>query len=251
MLNITKEILEIPRRKLLRACLGHPDHKIKKVVESLKTQGFWIFEKYWDSNKVLMARQEIDKLCDSHNVPNSWTDAEKSDHRFFRAENHHPIFAEFLHDPFIEKVRKYYTGREKADKFVLAAKLLSKANNKGSGGGWHMDSPFSLQFKAFLFLSDVKEQNGPLQVIPETRRNLTRLKLEIQGLKKPGQYRFSNEEGEEISLRCKGIKSFTLPAGSLVLANVSALHRGKPIQNGERYALTLYCGDPRITEKLV
>ncbi len=250
MISYIKEALEVPRRKALRISVGRPDHDTNFILEEIYRNGFYKAEKYWSKGKIKVAKAAIDKLCEATNVKNSWVDPEKSDHRFFFSEKHCKIFEEFQNDSFIEKVRKFYTGRNRVDKCVLAAKLISKSGNKGSGGGWHMDSPFSLQFKAFLFLTDVTDDNGPLQVILPTRNNFIRLRLEISGLKKAGQYRFSNEQAEKIQEKVGLAHTFTAKAGDMVLADVSALHRGKPIAAGLRYALTLYCGDPKITEKL-
>lgn len=250
MIQSIKEALEVPRRTALRIFVGKSDQATKHVLRKIYQNGFYKIEKYWDKYKIKIAKDTIDELCDVIKVPNSWVDPEKSDHRFFSSEKHHHLFKEFKDDPLIEKVRKHYTGRKYADKCVLAAKLISKPGNKGSGGGWHMDSPFSLQFKAFLFLTDVTDANGPLEIILQTRKNLVRFGLEISGLKKAGQYRFSNEEAEKIQKKVGAAQRFTAKAGDLVLADVSALHRGRPIESGVRYALTLYCGDPKIAEKL-
>lgn len=250
MIERIKEALEVLRRKALRFYVGKSDQATSLVLKEIHQNGFYKHEKYWDKNKITIAKDAIDSLCQATNVRNSWVDPEKSDHRFFFSENHHKIFEEFKNDPLIEQVRKHYTGRKYADKCVLAAKLLSQPGNKGSGGGWHMDSPFSLQFKAFLFLTDVTDANGPLEIILQTRKNLVRFGLEISGLKKAGQYRFSNEAAEKIQNKVGAAQIFTAKAGDLVLADVSALHRGRPIESGVRYALTLYCGDPKISEKL-
>ena len=250
MIAILKEVLEIPRRKLLRFQVSQPHESITRVIKQIQQNGFFHINNYWNSNQINVAKDAINKLCEMQNVPNSWVDPEMSDHRFFFSERHSPIFNEFRNDEFIESVRKAYTGRKIADKCVLAAKLISKFGNKGSGGGWHMDSPFSLQFKAFLFLSDVTESNGPLEAILPTRSNYKRLQLELLGLKKSGQYRFTNEQAIKIQERTEKAHVFTAKSGDLVLTDTTALHRGKPIISGERYALTLYCGDPNITEKL-
>ena len=250
MFAIAKSLVEIHRRALLSAQTQSSCIDSLKAAKAINKSGFFIREKYWDMEKVNQAIKEIDILCQGKHIRNSWVDSVGSDHRFFRAETHNSIFNKFCNDPFIDEVRKIYKGRLKADKCVLAAKLLHKENNEGSGGGWHMDSPFSLQFMAFLFLTEVNECNGPLEIILQTRKNLLRLKLELNGLKKPGQYRFTANEGKNIQSFCGQSHVFLARPGDLIMADVSALHRGRPIRSGMRYALTLYCGDPDITEKL-
>jgi len=249
LIPLAKEFAEIPRRAVLRALNKPNDPKVNKLVNNIKKFGYVQINNYWNSENCRQAISAIDKLCLKDRIPFSWVDEKKSDFRFFRAENHDPIFESFYSDDFIEKVRRGFTGRSQADKLVLAAKLIYKDGNEGSGGGWHMDSPFALQFKAFLFLTNVSNENGPLEVMTQTKDNLLRMKLEFRGIKNLGQYRFTNNEAEKIqSLTGKPI-AFTVPAGTLILANVSSLHRGRPILSGTRYALTLYCGDPKIKEK--
>ena len=69
---------------------------------------------------------------------------------------------------------------------VLAARLDYKPNNKGSGDGWHMDSPFSNQFKAMCYLSDVRSVNGPFQILKGSHKTISALKALIFGFLVPG-----------------------------------------------------------------
>jgi hypothetical protein len=240
---------EATRRPILRATSGQVSAGARALAEEVKSSAFAVIPSFWNVDRCADVRGEIDRLCRMDGEPSGrWVDAVGSDHRFFRAERHAPLLRGFLDDPLIEEVRRAHTGRPKADKFVLAARLEHREGNLGSGGGWHMDSPHSRQFKAILYLSDVGERNGPFEVVPRTHRHSALLRLLLKGLRKPSQYRFSNGEMEAI-FRSEGAPhAFTGKAGTLILVDVTALHRGAPILEGSRYALTLYCGDPHLSE---
>jgi hypothetical protein len=126
--------------------------------------------------------------------------------------------------------------------FQMLGKISHSSANLGSGSGWHRDSPFSHQFKAILYLTDVDMNNGPFEFIKGShlKKNL-RAATEFLGLK-GSQYRFSTEqigrlENAGIVPRCS---SLTGGKGSLLLVDSRGLHRGKPLNSGERIALTRY-----------
>jgi hypothetical protein len=73
--------------------------------------------------------------------------------------------------------------------------------------------------------------------------------LLAKGARKPGQYRFSDAEVSEMRNLVAKPRTFTGQKGTLILADVTALHRGTPIQAGSRHALTLYCGDPALSSE--
>lgn len=234
------------RRPALRASSGPVSPRAAALAAEIRRSGFVVIPDHWSGQQCDMAKSAIDSLCSRPGLEGEWVDAEGSDHRFFRAEKHAPELNVFLHDPLLEEVRRAYTGRRFAEKFVLAARMRHKAGNKGSGGGWHLDSPHTLQFKAILYLTDCGPNNGPFELIPGSHDRAFLLRLLASGIRRPGQYRFTNAEVAPVIARGRPAKTFTGLRGTVVLADVTALHRGAPIESGERYALTLYCGDPRI-----
>ena len=247
--HFAKEVLEVARRKALRATTGAVSARAQELVAEIHGRAFAVIENYWTSKQCDEAIREIDRLCECREeLAGRWVDAMQSDHRFFRAERHAQGLCMYVNDPLIEEVRRAYTGRTRADKFVLAARLEYRQGNAGSGGGWHMDSPHSRQFKAILYLSDVNASNGPFELIPGTHRNTTLWRLVLCGLRKPNQYRFTNSEIERICKSDLKPRQFTGSRGTLILVDVTAIHRGTPIEAGNRYALTLYCGDPFLSE---
>ena len=92
-----------------------------------------------------------------------------------------------------------------------------------------------------LYLTDVNPENGPFQLLPKSHK----LRNVMSAIRKGGlrhwQDRLTNEEVERVENRL-GIKrkTFLGKAGTLILFNSTTIHRGKPIESGERSALTNY-----------
>lgn len=244
--HLAKEAFEATRRPVLRATAGAVSPRAAELVAEVRRTGFAVIPGYWAPERCDTAARDIDSLCGREGLEGSWVDAKKSDHRFFRAERHAPSLESFRDDALIEEVRRAYTGRRQAEKFVLAARMDFKDGNAGSGGGWHLDSPHSLQFKAIMYLSDCSPENGPFQLIPGSHDRGLLLSLLAKGKRKPGQYRFTDAEIAGMDGVVREPKTFIGAKGTVILADVTALHRGTPIRAGSRYALTLYCGDPAL-----
>ncbi len=243
------DILESTRRFCFRQSLLKPPHDISHILNALHTSGYIVLENFLSPEECEQGRKDIDALCERPDKPHGfWVDPDKTDYRFFHYEDHSTVGKTFLNHPMLESVRKYFTGRRHAEKTVLGAKIYAKTGNLGSGGGWHFDSPFAQQFKAIVYLSDVDMDHGPFQYLPGSRNRSFRSTLVKKGLMKPGQYRFTDEEATAIAKEGQGITTFTAKQGTIILCNVSGLHRGMPIQTGTRYALTLYCGDPVLND---
>ena len=123
--------------------------------------------------------------------------------------------------------------------FTLGAWLKTGANGS-SGGGWHRDA-FLSQFKAMLYLTDVTEENGPFELLPESHKLRNVLKGISKAKLKHWQSRLSDEDvGRVEQSTTLKRRTFTGKAGTLILFNSTAIHRGKPIVNGERISLTNY-----------
>lgn len=132
-------------------------------------------------------------------------------------------------------------GRNKAW-FQMLGKITYKEGNLGSGSGWHRDSPFTHQFKAILYLTDVTEENGPFEYIKGTHHQKS-LRETAKFLGVPtSNYRFTPEQ--IINLEDAGLipkrSTITGKKGTLLLADVRGLHRGKPLLQGQRMAITRY-----------
>lgn len=149
-------------------------------------------------------------------------------------------FTEF--NEFTENYAKKFYFSPKLHSFSLLGRIHSGNGNLGSGSGWHRDSPITHQFKGIVYLTDVSEANGPFQYIEETHK-LAYIKQVLQSLNAENtKRRFKESEVE--NLINEGIipsyKSYVGKKGTLILVNTRGLHRGAPIKEGSRYAITRY-----------
>lgn len=117
---------------------------------------------------------------------------------------------------------------------------LQHGKGGSSGNGWHRDAFFS-QYKAMLYLTDVNDENGPFEIIPKSHRIANVLTCVRKANIGFMQDRFTDDE--VLRLICvldeKPVK-LAAKAGTVVLFNSSTIHRGSPIVDGERLALTNY-----------
>jgi hypothetical protein len=157
-----------------------------------------------------------------------WSDEEGADKRIFEFEKYYNGLYDLL--KIDEKIKniEFYTGRKIESWTIMANKICHAKNNKGSGGGWHKDSAFSHQVKYIWYLTNVNEDNGPFQFVRGTN------KIKRYGNNPIIATRFEDIlENEKTELVLGG-------AGDLLICDTSCVHRGKPIEQGVRYAISLY-----------
>jgi hypothetical protein len=205
--------------------------------------GYAVIPDYWPDNKCRDVIEKIEQELHDVSVCHRWDDAEGSDHRLYQAEKMGGLLEQFLNDPLIEQYRYAYTGVKNPDKLLLAARLDGVSGNRGSGGGWHRDSPHRSQFKAILYLSDVDSSNGPFEYIEGSHKVVNSLRLVLSSQSLPNQYRFTDQEIQNILSLKFPLRTFAAKAGTLLLVDTKGIHRGCPITTGRRYAITQYCYD--------
>lgn len=202
--------------------------------------GFVTFENFLKPDQCKILRDKIDYYL-TEGGTNVWQDDEKSDNRIYFAENLDASFKEILTNKDILDSLAQYTGITEPSSLILAAKINAVDGNIGSGGGWHRDSPYTHQFKAIIYLSDVDESNGPFQYIKHSNSKFDILLSYFRNIFTPGQYRFSEEEiSDYLNKTGKSVTDLTARMGTLVLADTKGIHRGKPISEGSRYAIFCY-----------
>jgi hypothetical protein len=206
------------------------------VLRQVMTKGYAVIENYWNAERCRLARNAIDDGLNAQTTK-IWQDAVKADKRLMGA-NHLNEALDLVSDPRINSLIERLYNCQTLSKFTMAARLNAVAGNLGSGQGWHRDSTFVYQFKAILYLSDVEQQNGPFQYIPASGNALSMLLHEARWGFSVDKYRFSEEDIEGACLRKP--TEFCAPQGTLLLVNTRGIHRGKPIEAGQRYALTNY-----------
>ena len=187
---------------------------------------------------------EIDRVLSDYNQ-HMLVDDEQSDHRLFGADRVSVPIQSFWEHPTLRNYTQSYLGYRSFSPhiqgFTLAARLNYTPKNLGSGGGWHRDTIYDKQFKAIVYLTDVDESNGPFQYISGTHT----LKSKYDLIKR---YQFTHEHNrvthkDAITMSEDPnypLQTFPGKAGTVILADTSGIHRGKPIESGTRYALTNY-----------
>lgn len=219
------------------------DHK--NLLNSLKKNGYFLIPNFLPKNECSDLIKIIDKFIE--NYPNYiWRDDANSDNRIFGAENISIDTKKKLKNfiNYSHEIGEKYI-KQKIDLFmVMANRTVFKNNNIGSGAGWHKDS-YSNQYKSILYLNDVNSENGPFQIIKDSNKNIFMLNLFLKLKNKFPNTRFSEQEVSILMKNKKNkITEITAKAGTLILVDTSYLHRGKPLENNSRYALTNYFFSP-------
>ena len=130
----------------------------------------------------------------------------------------------------------------------MANRTRATPGNLGSGNGWHRDSVQRRRFKAIVYLNDVDTENGPLQYWRGSHRLVNRLATSLR-LRTPWyENRFDDGTYDRFFETSGGIETLAAPRGSLILADTTGIHRGKPLARGVRYAMTNYYFDDTIPD---
>jgi ectoine hydroxylase-related dioxygenase (phytanoyl-CoA dioxygenase family) len=88
---------------------------------------------------------------------------------------------------------------------------------------WHRDFDDRHLLKAFLYLVDVDEGTGPLEFVAGSARGGTLADLYPWA---PASPTYPPPEEFDRAVSSEEIRTFTAPAGTLVLCNTSGFHRG-------------------------
>lgn len=210
--------------------------KNESALKALSENGFFVIEDF-------LCATDCEKLIKIFDQNEQESTAIGSDRRIFGIENisnfHRLIFSD---SKMLFDIGKDHLNKEQVLTTTLAAKLYPSKGGAGSGGGWHRDSMLP-QFKAICYLTDVEFSNGPFEYIPKSHKLLNKLKYELRSkLRKiANNPRYTEEQIEEY---CKILKvekhTFCAKKGTVILCNTSGLHRGRPMEEGLRYAVTNY-----------
>jgi len=220
---------------------------LKDARERILTDGFCVIPGFVDSHTVDTLAAKAENLYRTHGeyVALESNDADK---RIYGVEQLAPEFGLESQLQWVDALSRTFYWTENVVWFQMLGKISCGEKNLGSGSGWHRDSPFSHQFKAILYLTDVDLENGPFQYICGTHTKHSLVQV-CKHLKLPGgSYRFSAEQIER--LEHAGIvpraTCVTGNKGTLLLADSRGLHRGKPLVARERLAVTRYYFTRRI-----
>lgn len=218
--------------------VDYPDSA--RILANLHRDGYHVIRGYYDRERCEAIRRAIDDTVE-HHADKLDIDEQHSDHRIWGGEKVSEHIAAFFNDPVLHGFAESYLRTPVRNITTMAAKLVATPANEGSGKGCHRDSMFERQFKAFLYVSEVEEENGPFQYFVGTNTKWSVLRTLDLPHTGSNLKRF---EGPAFEQWCESqrdsIKTIIGKAGDVILADTRGLHTGIPIRSGTRYALTNY-----------
>lgn len=154
--------------------------------------------------------------------------------RLYHIEQRLPEVKAFTEHPMFSWVGEVYYGRA-----VHLETSIFQLNQVTAAGtrDWHIDSWLN-QFKAFLYLTDVTEENGPFTYLIGSHRNdsylLQKAYKSMRG--------WETTSVSEADARGLGLpeRRFTGRRGTVLLADTKGIHQGGTLLNGSRSALVNY-----------
>ena len=210
-----------------------------KIISEIDNYGVTVIPNFYTPEQCDFLTNQIDDLINKYDSQVR-REENNSDNRVYGAEKLSEEIKQFHDNEMFKRLCEAYLGVKCTNQYTLAARLDYKEGNLGSGGGWHRDTPFKKQFKSIIYLSDVSPDNGPFEYILGSHKNDSYFNFLSKGID-TSKYRFTEKELEAIEkVKDYKTKQFTATKGSLILVDTSGIHRGMPIKEGARYALTNY-----------
>ena len=212
-----------------------------QILNSLKRDGFYVYENFLTDLECTIIRNEAESFL-KDNPDKVKAESNGYDLRVYGIDKYTDKFNLDKLFKFSYNLFSKFSWAIKPAHFLLFGKIIAGKDNLGSGSGWHRDSCFMHQFKTILYLSDVNENNGPFQYIKGSHLYKSVINTAAKLSKSLSNSRFTNEEIESIvdSNTVEVPTTFCGKAGTLLIVDTRGLHRGMPLKEETRYALTNY-----------
>ena len=229
---------------LFRQRLQHPQNfsnfseDEKKLLYEIQRNGYVVIPDFIDKEFCNNCIKDMDLMMKNHQE----VVQKYSDLRIFGSEHFSENIMRFANNKFLKTLANHYNTVETDNCFTLANVIeFSEASKKvGSGGGWHRDSK-NRQFKTILYLNDVTKENGAYQIIKKSHKLLPLLDDIKTGGLDYKIVRYSDQQINKIlNKNPERLHTITGKAGTVIIKDCSAIHRGSPLKSGIRYALTNY-----------
>lgn len=221
------------------------------VVEALVRDGVVVIPGWASAEQVAAARDGLQPWFEklrAGDIEEAWK-VPPEEHFYFRVPKANERVAEtsfFYDSPFIREIAHAYLS-PKAEPYRFEAEWRYERRNRVSAEDiFHFDS-WRPMFKAFLYLVDVTEENGPFVYLKGSHaRAAWRRKraLEFDADGEAGSFgHFFPTEIQHLK-REHGFEEaiVTGQAGTLILGDFRGLHRGSPMLSGERKMLNIVFG---------
>lgn len=214
------------------------NEKEKGLLEEIQKNGYIVLPDFFNKEFCQICMEEMDSMYE--NKKEFVHEDDYGDSRIFGAEELSEHIKKFYDHPLLNKLANTYSAVATCCGFTLAGRIKATGNEYGSGGPWHRDSYFR-QFKSLLYLTDVNENNGPFQIIRGSHKHDQIMEDSKSGNLESMQCTFPQETVDKILKDDPSrLDTLTAKAGTVVLVDTSAIHRGTPLKEGIRYALTNY-----------
>ena len=196
------------------------------ILKELASNGFYILENYYTEN-------QCDEILNHISAMPGYLfeQGQGGDLRCPNSQNYSNLITDFQTDSFIQGIANEYSDCNVARRCQLGVVGAKENTAVDSGGGWHFDKD-EKQFKSFLYLTDVTEDNGPFTII----KNSAEAYKDVEWF---SNNRISQETVDEY-FNAEDIIKLTASKGTVILADTSFVHRGAEIKSGQRVTLTTY-----------
>jgi len=204
--------------------------RVADTLSSARTPPFVVFPQYWQPQKVDRLLVEVQRgIGACHQI----AEGALNYRRMGMDENKRdfPLAHELANDKYMSGIVKHYIGRRVNAKAQGGITLL----HGDSGGGWHQDK-ISKGIKAMMYLTDVTDSSGPFQMLLHYNSTSLQPKFDRKGRKT----RFSDESIAEQVENGAFIVPIVGKKGTLVIFEVSNVHRGAPASREARTSMTIY-----------
>ena len=210
-----------------------------KIVNSINMNGFCIINDYFNEKECDQIIYEIDTFITKH--PDLvWNKLNLSDQRIFGFNNVSSLVDRFFKSIEILEIANSYISCKMESVFTMAAKINFKHGNLGSGGNWHRDS-VNPSLKSMVYLVDVDQKNGAFEIITKSNSFFEIIndskKMNIFNI---NDTRFDDMRVNKIENFYNRKKTLKAKKGALIIFDGSFIHRGKPLMEKNRYAITNY-----------
>lgn len=210
------------------------------IVQQIKQDGFMVFQNLYTNGICDRLKNEVDQLHVSYS-DQLWKDRYLADKRLFGANQVSDLIDAFYSNEFINSIRDCYYQSKNITGFTMASRIDAVENNVGSGGGWHRDSIFEPQLKAISHLTDVSINNGPFQYLAQPHSHPSKLAVIKKANLLANQNRLNQSIVDQLQMESEyKLTTFTAKKGTLIIVDTTGIHRGSPIVEDSRYALTNY-----------
>lgn len=187
----------------------------------------------------------MDSYSSSDGVERNYGDTEL---RIWDAQKRHALLAGFWEQCNVFMSCLLNADTEAYTLLAIRNRALDPEDLGSRQGRWHIDS-LRRQYKIFLFLVDVGDGTGPFEFIPGSHRPAFKAAMLLRGMYLgPGDFvsgrrryaALDDERLERLTRDRRAPMPVTCLAGTVMVADTSAIHRARPCRQGTRYALTAY-----------